>query len=56
MINHKYEMTRTWESDGAKETYTSKSQSLEQIIIETINIQDNNQAKFIFAGLSEQRL
>ena len=53
MIRHKYEMTRTWESDGTKDTYTRKSQSLEQLIIETINIQENNQAKFIFVDRKE---
>lgn len=49
MINYKYKMVWNFENDS----YESKSQSLENLIVEMINIQENNEAKFIFVDRKE---
>lgn len=50
MINHKYKMLWTFGDGG---TYESMGYNLENLIIEMINIQENQQAKFIFVDRKE---
>lgn len=50
MINHKYKMLWTL---GDGDVYESKAHILEQLIIEMINTQENNEAKFIFVDRKE---